>query len=131
METQGKTSCSNGDLIYDATTCKNACDELSVPRQQILGGYVCYKDSKGKCYQDGYNGGGASMVCKKSGSAHPPSTWKLTVLRFRRLDLCFIPIRLWALHSILTGYWNSASFDYDKSLIQIQTYQKYFKKHWL
>jgi len=71
--TQGKASCSNGDLIYDASTCKNACDELSIPKQEILGSYVCYKDSKGKCYQNGHNGGGASMVCKKSGYAHPPN----------------------------------------------------------
>ena len=28
-------------------------------------GEICYKDTKGKCYQDGFNGVGAFMICEK------------------------------------------------------------------
>ena len=28
-------------------------------------GKICYKDAKGKCYQDGFNGAGAFMICEK------------------------------------------------------------------
>ena len=78
MEEKGKISCSNGDFITDAETCKKACDDLKIPKQSILGGYVCYKDGKGYCYQNGYNGAGASMICKKWSSSTPAILWKLS-----------------------------------------------------
>ena len=77
METRGKTSCSGGNLISDKETCITACDDLKIPKKSILGGYVCYKDSRGYCYQNGHNGAGASMVCTNKGSAAPPSEWKI------------------------------------------------------
>ena len=73
LETRGKTSCSGGNLINDKETCITACDDLEIPKKSILGGYVCYKDSRGYCYQNGHNGAGASMVCTNKGSAAPPS----------------------------------------------------------
>ena len=73
LETRGKTSCSGGNLIKDKEACILACDDLKIPKKSILGGYVCYKDSRGHCYQNGHNGAGASMVCTNKGSAAPPS----------------------------------------------------------
>jgi len=73
LERRGQTSCSNGNLIKDGTECRKACDHLKIPKQSILGSYVCYKDARGYCYQDGWNGSGASMVCTSSSSAAPGS----------------------------------------------------------
>ena len=73
LERRGRTSCSNGNLIKDGTECRKACDHLKIPKQSILGRNVCYKDAKGYCYQDGWNGAGASMVCTSSSSAAPGS----------------------------------------------------------
>ena len=51
--------------IRDAKTCREACKVLNIPQKRILGGnWVCYKDSKGNCYQNGKYGGGGSLVCK-------------------------------------------------------------------
>jgi len=72
LETR-KTSCSGGNLIKDKETCIGACGDLKIPKKSILGGYPCYKDSRGYCYQNGHNGAGASMVCTNKGSAAPPS----------------------------------------------------------
>ena len=51
----------------DEKTCKEACKALNVPQIQILGNNVCYKDIHGNCYQDGKNGAGATLICKKYG----------------------------------------------------------------
>ena len=64
MERKGKTSCTKGNTIKDRATCKKACDYLKLSKQSIVGGNVCYKDSRGNCYQDGWNGAGASIICK-------------------------------------------------------------------
>ena len=64
LERKGKTSCAKGYTINDLATCKKACDYLKLPKQSIVGGNVCYKDSRGNCYQDGWNGAGASIICK-------------------------------------------------------------------
>ena len=64
FERRGKTSCTKGDTINDKATCRKACDYLKLSKRSIVGGNVCYKDSRGNCYQDGWNGSGASIICK-------------------------------------------------------------------
>ena len=59
--------CVMGKAIMDEKTCKEACNALNVPQIQILGNNVCYKDFHGNCYQDGKNGAGATLICKKYG----------------------------------------------------------------
>ena len=61
---QGQHDCPRGAFIRDQAMCKKACTQLGLPLREILGGFVCYKDYRGFCYQNGQNGGGASMVCK-------------------------------------------------------------------
>ena len=65
---QGQYNCPSGAFIADQDMCKKACTYLGLPiqNQEILGGFVCYKDYRGYCYQNGQNGGGASMVCKQT-----------------------------------------------------------------
>ena len=63
---KGTGLCSEGELILDRSTCKKACKILKVPEKQILGDFKCYKDRHGNCYQNGHNGDGAFMICKKS-----------------------------------------------------------------
>ena len=65
---KGKYDCSAGEkgFITDGTQCRTACKKLGLPLKQILGRYACYKDRKGNCYQDGHNGAGASLVCKRT-----------------------------------------------------------------
>ena len=63
---KGKTTCSEGDRVTNAGTCRDACRELNISFQEndIQSGYLCYKDARGKCYQNGLNGNGASLICK-------------------------------------------------------------------
>lgn len=63
---QGQHDCPRGAFIRDQTICKKACTQLVLPLKEILGGFVCYKDYRGYCFQNGQNGGGASMVCKQT-----------------------------------------------------------------
>ena len=63
---QGQHDCPGGVFIRDETMCKKACTELDLPLKEITGGFVCYKDYRGYCFQTGQNGGGASMVCKQT-----------------------------------------------------------------
>jgi len=65
FESRGSLRCAMGKAIMDEKTCKEACKALNVPQIQILGDHLCYKDSQGKCYQNGENGAGASLICKK------------------------------------------------------------------
>ena len=60
---QGQHDCPGGAFIRDQTMCKKACNQLVLPLREIIGGFVCYKDYRGYCFQNGQNGGGASMVC--------------------------------------------------------------------
>ena len=50
----------------DESTCREACQALNIPQVEIYGHNKCYKDRHGRCYQNGYQGSGASMLCKKS-----------------------------------------------------------------
>ena len=61
------SSCPRGDRIMDGETCKKACDDLKIPINVITNNplYRCYEDAKGFCNQDGFDGSGASLVCKK------------------------------------------------------------------
>ena len=63
---KGSGVCSEGTQITDETTCREACRTLNIPQAEILGYNKCYKDRHGKCYQNGHQGSGASMICKKS-----------------------------------------------------------------
>ena len=63
-QSKGTGLCSDGELIMDESTCRKGCNTLKVPEKEILGGYKCYIDGAGKCYQNGRNGGGAFMICK-------------------------------------------------------------------
>ena len=64
---KGTGVCSEGALIMDETTCKEACRALNLPQIAIHGnGKKCYKNDREKCYQDGWEGSGASMICKTS-----------------------------------------------------------------
>ena len=64
---KGKTTCSGGDVITRSGLCKEACKELGIPfnNKDMKTGKICYKDAKGKCYQDGFNGAAAFMICEK------------------------------------------------------------------
>ena len=62
-------------MIRDKETCETACQKLDLPQKTLLGNFRCYKDEQGDCYQNGQNGGGASIICQKSGK---------TVGKFRR-----------------------------------------------
>ena len=67
MGRKGKSTCSGGDVITRSGLCKEACKELDIPfkNKDMKTGEICYKDAKGKCYQDGFNGVGAFMICEK------------------------------------------------------------------
>ena len=62
---EGKSDCPGGNKITDLATCKHACDDLKLPMMELENGNLCYKDFTGQCYQNGQNGGGASLVCKR------------------------------------------------------------------
>ena len=64
---KGSGSCSEGTQIMDEASCREACRALNLPLAEILGNQKCYKDHEGKCYQNGRQGSGASLICKKSG----------------------------------------------------------------
>ena len=66
LGSKGSGVCSEGTQITDETTCREACGALKIPHAEILGNNKCYKSGKEKCYQDGYHGPGASLICKKS-----------------------------------------------------------------
>jgi len=63
---KGSGVCPEGTQITDETTCREACRTLNIPQAEILGYNKCYKDRHEKCYQNGHQGSGASMICKKS-----------------------------------------------------------------
>ena len=63
---QGQHDCPGGDFIRDEIMCRKACTLLVLPIKEISEGFVCYKDYRGHCFQNGQNGGGASMVCKQT-----------------------------------------------------------------
>ena len=67
VESRGSLRCAMGKAIMDKQTCKEACRALNAPQIQILGNNLCYKDFQGNCYQNGRNGAGASLICKKDG----------------------------------------------------------------
>jgi hypothetical protein len=62
---KGEQDCPGGVSIKDEILCRDACTSLGLPIKEIINGYVCYKDRRGHCYQNGQNGDGASMVCEK------------------------------------------------------------------
>ena len=62
-------------MIRDKETCETACKKLNLPQKTLVDNFICYKDGQGNCYQDGLNGGGAFLICQKSGK---------TVGKFRR-----------------------------------------------
>ena len=64
---KGKATCPGGDVITRSSLCKEGCKELNIPFQNknMKSGQLCYKDGKGKCYQNGLNGAGASLICEK------------------------------------------------------------------
>ena len=66
LGSKGKATCSGGDVITNSGTCREACSalDISFKEQDIKSGYPCYRDSRGKCYKNGLNGDGASMVCE-------------------------------------------------------------------
>jgi hypothetical protein len=64
---KGDKGCPGGVSIKNEILCRDACTKLGLPQKIIITGYVCYKDRRGHCYQNGQNRDGASMVCKKSG----------------------------------------------------------------
>lgn len=67
---KGSGTCSEGEVIMEKAECKDACRKLGVTlantEVRIVGGYACYSDSHGHCFQNGKNGTGASMICKVS-----------------------------------------------------------------
>ena len=64
---KGTFVCSEGTLIKDESTCKEACRALNLQQMAIHGnGRNCYKDAREKCYQNGHAGYGSSMICKTS-----------------------------------------------------------------
>jgi len=66
---KGTGTCSDGEVIMDKETCETACKELNLQQKTLLGNHKCYKDGQGNCYQNGENGGGASIICQKSGKS--------------------------------------------------------------
>ena len=60
---KGETDCRYGDPIMGASECREACQTLNLPQMQLQNWQLCYKDSQGKCYQDGRNGAGATPIC--------------------------------------------------------------------
>ena len=66
LGSKGSGVCIEGTLITDETTCREACEALKIPQEEILGNNKCYKDGRDTCYQDGHHGPGASMICKTS-----------------------------------------------------------------
>ena len=68
MEEKGSTICSTGQLIWDEMTCRNACKFLGLTEKDFkTGNYICYKDKRGKCSQNGRNNEEARPICKTSG----------------------------------------------------------------
>ena len=64
---KGSGSCSEGTQIIDEASCREACRTLNLPHGIVLGNHKCYKNKQGKCFQDGRQGSGASLICKTSG----------------------------------------------------------------
>ena len=62
---KGSLNCPDGETITEVATCKHACGQLNVPMVNLQDDNLCYKDYTGQCYQDGHNGAGASLVCKR------------------------------------------------------------------
>ena len=56
-----------GEAIMDEKTCREACSAMGSPQIQILGDNLCYIDFQGNCNQNGKNGAGATLICKKYG----------------------------------------------------------------
>ena len=74
---KGSGSCSEGTQIMEEVSCREACRTLNLPLGTVLGNHKCYKNHEGKCYQDGRQGSGASLICKTSGQT-PGRFWKGT-----------------------------------------------------
>ena len=65
---RGSGTCSIGQLIWDEMTCRNACKFLSIPEKNFKTGYyMCYKDKRGDCHQNGRNNDDARPICQTSG----------------------------------------------------------------
>ena len=65
---RGSATCSIGQLIWDEMTCRNACKFLSIPEKNFKTGYyMCYKDKRGDCNQNGRNDDEARPICQTSG----------------------------------------------------------------
>jgi len=65
LGSQGSNLCDNGGTpIRTANGCSEALGALSIPAYTLNNGQVCYKDGQGNGYADGYNGAGASYVCR-------------------------------------------------------------------
>jgi len=65
---KGRTTCAGGDVITRSSLCKEACKELGISfkTKDMKTGKICYKDAKGKCYKDGFQGAGAFLICEKA-----------------------------------------------------------------
>lgn len=50
----------------EESSCREACRLLGLPAKKLLGGFACYKNYLNNCFQDGENGGAASLICKRS-----------------------------------------------------------------
>ena len=80
MGRKGRTTCEGGDVITRSSLCKEACKELGISfkTKDMKTGKICYKDAKGKCYKDGFQGAGAFLICEKGRQIvmnnfdHPP-----------------------------------------------------------
>jgi len=64
LGSQGKYACDRGGRsISNYNDCREALEYLAIPIVNVNQGNICYMDSRGDGYADGYHGSGASFVC--------------------------------------------------------------------
>jgi hypothetical protein len=64
LGSQGTYACDKGGRsINNYNDCREALEYLAIPIVNVNQGNVCYMDSRGSGYADGYHGSGASFVC--------------------------------------------------------------------
>ena len=61
---KGEKDCQGGAPVTDKATCESACIKLDLPVKKLSDGFVCYKNKKGKCFQNGKNDKKSRLVCK-------------------------------------------------------------------
>ena len=59
-----KEDCEGGVPITDEATCRDACNTLDLPIEQLSGGFKCYKNKSGKCFQNDKSPRRSRLVCE-------------------------------------------------------------------